>query len=113
RNLSFKTQILEGYLAAEIYPTVFFERYDGLQGKLRPYGVVGVGYYHFNPKAQDVNGQWVALQPLHLEGEGFAEYPDSKNYKLTQMEIPLGVGFKYYIKENMYVGLEVLHRKLF
>jgi len=113
RNLSFKTSILEGYVAAEIYPTVFFERYDGLQGKFRPYGVVGIGAYKFNPKTKDVDGKWVALQPLSLEGQGFPEYPDSKPYKLTQMEIPVGFGFKYFIKENMYVGLEILHRKLF
>jgi len=53
------------------------------------------------------------LQPLHTEGQGFPEYPDRKEYKLTQMEIPMGFGFKYYLKENMFIGLEVLHRKLF
>ena len=113
RNLSFKSSILEGYIAAEIYPTVFFERYDGLAGKLRPYGVIGIGIYHFNPKAKDIDGSWVELHPLHLEGQGFAEYPTRKEYKLTQMEIPMGFGFKYYLKENMYIGLEILHRKLF
>src|SRR5215467_5487740 len=39
RNLSFRTNLLEGYLAGEFYPSVFLERYDGLKGKLRPYGV--------------------------------------------------------------------------
>ncbi|MBS1656340.1 MAG: hypothetical protein JSU05_15915, partial [Bacteroidetes bacterium] len=34
-------------------------------------------------------------------------------YSLTQFEVPMGFGFKYYLKENMFVGLEVLHRKLF
>jgi hypothetical protein len=53
------------------------------------------------------------LQPLHLEGQGMAEYPDRKNYKLTQTEIPMGFGAKYYVKENFYVGMEVLHRKTF
>ncbi len=113
RNLSFKTSVLEAYIAAEVYPTVFFERYEGTQGKLRPYGLIGVGVMKFNPKAKDVDGQWVALQPLRLEGQGMAEYPSRKEYKLLQKEIPMGVGFKYYIKENMYVGLELLHRKLF
>lgn len=113
RNLNFKSKLLEGYLAAEIYPTVFLEKYDGLAGKIRPYGVIGVGMYHFNPQTQDKNGNWVALQPLHTEGQGFPEYPDRKVYKLTQMEIPMGLGFKYYLKENMFIGLEVLHRKLF
>lgn len=113
RNLSFKSSITEIYTAAEIYPTVFFEQYDGLQGKLRPYGVIGIGAFRFNPKAQDVNGQWVNLKPLRLEGQGMAEYPDRKEYKLVQAEIPMGLGVKYYVKENMYVGLEVLHRQTF
>ena len=113
RNLNFTTRLWEGYVAAEFYPSVFLERYEDLKGKLRPYGVIGVGVYHFNPKTQDKNGNWVALQPLHTEGQGFPEYPDRKEYKLTQMELPIGFGFKYYLKENMFIGLEVLHRKLF
>jgi len=113
RNLNFKTNLAEAYIASEFYPTVFLEKYDGLAGKLRPYGIIGVGIYHFNPKTQDNAGNWVALQPLHTEGEGFAEYPNRKVYKLTQLEIPMGFGFKYYVKENMFIGLEVLHRKLF
>jgi hypothetical protein len=117
RNLQFRTSIIEGYAALEISPTVFFERYDGLKGKLRPYGLVGVGVFHFNPKGQyiapDGSRKWVALQPLHLEGQGFAEYPDRKPYSLTQLEIPMGFGFKYYLKENMFIGVEILHRQTF
>ena len=110
RNLSFKSSVLEGYLAAEIYPTVFLEQYDGLQGKLRPYGLIGIGAYKFNPKTK-LNGQWVELHPLRTEGQGLID--GKKEYKLTQMEVPMGFGFKYYIKENMYIGAEVLHRQLF
>lgn len=117
RNLQFRSSILEAYVAAEIYPTVFFEQYDGLQGKLRPYGVIGIGMFKYNPKGEyfDDNGnsRWVELQPLHLEGQGMAEYPDRKDYKLTATEIPMGFGAKYYVKENFYVGMEVLHRKTF
>lgn len=65
-----------------------------------------------NPKAQ-LNNEWVALQPLRLEGQGMAEYPDSKPYSLIQQEVPMGFGFKYYLKENMYVGMEILHRQMF
>ncbi|MER3498936.1 MAG: hypothetical protein C4308_10045 [Chitinophagaceae bacterium] len=113
RNLNFKSTILEAYVAMEFYPSVFIEQYDGLQGKIRPYGIIGVGGFHFNPKAKDDNGNWVELQPLRLEGQGFAEYPDRKPYKLTQLEVPMGFGVKYFIRENMFVGFEVLHRKLF
>lgn len=117
RNLQFRSSILEAYAGMELYPTVFLEQYDGLRGKLRPYGVIGIGVFKFNPKGEyfDDNGnsRWVELQPLHLEGQGMAEYPTRKNYKLTQTEIPMGLGAKYYLTENFYLGAEVLHRKTF
>lgn len=113
RNLSFQSKISEAYAAIEIYPTIFLERYDGLKGKLRPYILGGLGIFHFDPETKDVNGSWVKTAPLRLEGQGFPEYPDSKPYKLTQKNVLAGVGFKYYIKENAYIGFEILHRKLF
>lgn len=113
RNLHFRSKLSEAYAAIEIYPTYFLEKYDGLQGKIRPYVLGGLGIYHFNPEAKDVDGQWVKLAPLHLEGQGFAEYPDSKPYKLTQINALMGFGFKYYFKENAYIGMEILHRTLF
>ncbi|HWC53923.1 MAG TPA: hypothetical protein VG676_10095 [Chitinophagaceae bacterium] len=117
RNLDFRSKLSEAYVAAELYPTVFLEKYDGLLHKIRPYGVFGIGFFHFNPQgiyiAPNGSRSWVDLKPLRLEGQGMAEYPDRKPYSLTQMEIPMGFGVKYYIKENMYVGFEVLHRKTF
>ncbi|MES1197844.1 MAG: hypothetical protein ABUL41_01045 [Chitinophagaceae bacterium] len=117
RNLAFKSNIIEGYLAAEIYPTVIIENYSGLQFKLRPYGVAGIGIFHFNPKAPyyppNGNTDWVELKPLHLEGQGFPEYPKKKEYSLTQGEFLMGAGFKYYVTESMFIGMEILHRKTF
>ncbi|MGZ3837585.1 MAG: hypothetical protein ACXVMS_08030 [Flavisolibacter sp.] len=117
RNLQFQSPLWEVYGAVEIYPTVFMEQYDGLQGKLRPYGVLGFGAFKFNPKgkyyAPDGSASWVDLRPLRLEGQGMAEYPDRKEYKLTSWEIPIGAGFKYYVKDNFFVGMEVMHRKSF
>jgi hypothetical protein len=115
RNLHFRSQLIEGYAGLELYPTAIFEGLGGLQHKLRPYGIIGVGLFHFNPQAQykDHNGEprWVDLQPLHTEGQGMAEYPDRTDYKLTQVEIPVGGGIKYYLKDNMYVGFEIMHRR--
>ncbi len=117
RNLYFKSNITEAYAALELYPTVFLEQYDGLQGKLRPYGLIGIGAFHFNPKGYYIGGNGqktlVDLKPLRLEGQGMAEYPEKKEYSLTQLEVPMGFGFKYYVKESLYVGLEILHRKTF
>jgi hypothetical protein len=117
RNLQFRSNVWEAYAAVEIYPTVFFEQYDGLAGKLRPYGLIGFGAFKFNPQGlyYDASGKstWVNLQPLHTEGQGFKEYPDRKEYKLWSYEIPIGIGLKYYVKENFYIGTEVVHRKSF
>lgn len=117
RNLQFRSPLWEVYGAIEVYPTVFIERYDGLFGKIRPYGVLGFGAFKFNPQGRYYNpngtSTWVDLKPLHLEGQGMAEYPDRKEYKLSSWEIPMGVGVKYYIKENFFVGMEIMHRKSF
>lgn len=117
RNLKFKSNLNEAYAALEIYPTVWFEEYEGLEHKLRPYGVLGVGMFHFNPKGEytDPAGKksWVELKPLRLEGQGMAEYPKRSEYPLTQMNVVMGGGFKYYLNDQFYVGFEVLLRKTF
>ena len=118
RHLDFKSVILEGTLTAEVYPTVFLEdEPDDVTGRLRPYGLLGLGVYHFNPQGSYTdpvtgNTSWVDLQPLHTEGEGFGPgYPP--NYKLTQLNIPMGAGIKYFFSENLNVSFEIIHRKLF
>lgn len=117
RNLGFRSEIQEGYIAAEIYPTVMLESYMGLQSKFRPYGVAGIGIFHFNPEAPYITiygtRDWTPLKPLHLEGQGFPEYPNRKEYSLIQKEILLGAGFKFYITDALYLGFEILHRKTF
>jgi hypothetical protein len=117
RNLKFESKLSEAYAAIELYPTVFFEQYEGLAHKLRPYVVGGAGIFHFNPKGEYIEPggakRMVELKPLRLEGQGMAEYPDRKEYSLTQMELLLGGGLKYYLSDGMYVGFEILHRKTF
>lgn len=115
RKLSFRSNYQEAILVAEIYPTVFLEEdpSDSYR-RLRPYGVIGVGVFHFNPQAQDPQtGQWVSLQPLRTEGQGMPNYPDRKPYKLIQMNVPMGIGLKYFASDNVSLGLEVVHRKTF
>lgn len=115
RNLNFRSSLFEGIFVAEIFPTVFFEEdASEVYHKLRPYGIIGVGAFHFNPQGYDVaTGQWVDLKPLHLEGQGFSEYPDRKDFNLWQLNIPMGVGLKYWVSENLSLAVEVLHRKTF
>ena len=43
RNLDFKTTVLEGYLAVEIFPTMLLNRQTEYEPRFRPYGLVGIG----------------------------------------------------------------------
>ncbi len=54
---------------------------------------------------------WVFLQPLHTEGEGIVA--GVNNYPLTQINIPMGFGLKYYVSEKVNLGVEFLYRKTF
>lgn len=114
RNLNMKTSITELFVVAEVFPTVFFEQDpDDNYHKLRPYGVIGIGGFRMNPKGQDpLTGNWVALKPLHTEGQGFQE-TGRKEYSLLQMNIPMGIGIRYYVSETFNISLEVIHRKTF
>jgi hypothetical protein len=117
RNLDFKSTVLEGYLALELYPTMMLRRDKEYEPKLRPYGLIGIGAFHFNPKGSltDAAGNktWYELHPLRLEGQGMSEYPGSKPYKLTQINIPIGAGLKYFASERINLSTELLYRKTF
>jgi hypothetical protein len=119
RNLDFRTKVLEGYVGLEIYPlSLLRKKYeDDVEPKFRPYFMAGVGVFNFNPQGSltDASGNksWYNLHPLHTEGQGFAAYPNSKPYKLTQMHVPLAVGFKFFASERINIGTELLYRKTF
>lgn len=112
RNLSFKSPVRDVQLALELHP-LFLKYYDENKAPFwSPYLVAGIGLFNFNPQAQ-LNGQWYDLQPLRTEGQGFAEYPGKKQYKRTQLNIPLGIGLRYEIKTNLFIRAELVHRVLF
>ncbi len=113
RNLSFRSSIEEIALVAEFHPFYIFGDYDEdhYPPSVSPYVVAGIGYFHFNPQAK-LNGQYVDLQPLHTEGEGFAEYPKVKNYKLSQFNFPLGIGARYDVSPIINLRAEIVTRFL-
>lgn len=118
RNLDFKSALSEAYVAMEFHPWFWQNRNNEFfYGKFSPYVLAGIGICHFNPQGSvtNANGEktWYYLKPLHTEGQGMAEYPDRKNYSLTQINVPLGGGLKYFLSERTNISLEVLHRKSF
>ncbi|MEO7048387.1 MAG: hypothetical protein ABI091_24020 [Ferruginibacter sp.] len=114
RNLNFRSTIKEVSVMAELHPLYIFIDWtsrDDDPPKLSPYLLGGVGYFSFNPQTQ-LGNRWVDLQPLSTEGEGFAEYPDRKVYKLQQVNFPVGVGAKYEISPFLNLRAEFLYRIL-
>jgi len=103
RNLSFRSNIHELALLGEFNPI-------GSDKKFYPYLYGGVALFKFNPETV-YQGQLVELQPLGTEGQGIGGFEDK--YKLTQISIPLGVGFKFRMTDRINLGLELGLRKTF
>jgi opacity protein-like surface antigen len=112
RNLSFKSTVYEVMLAVEIHPRFFkkFDKKDRLP-RLSPYLMGGIGYFSFKPKAK-LNGEWIELQPLSTEGQGFGEYPNRKEYRLKQLNFPVGIGVKYKLSPLFNFSAECVYRIL-
>ena len=113
RNLSFKSKITDFILGVEIHPLYIMNRKDEDKEPplFSPYLFAGVGFFSFKPQAK-LGSKWVDLQPLSTEGQGFAEYPDRKPYKLNQLNIPIGLGVKYDIGTSFSLRAEFIYRKL-
>lgn len=113
RNLSFKSKISEISLQAEFHPLFIFVDWAGLDReppRMSPYITAGVGYFSFNPQAQNRDGNWVDLQPLSTEGQGFKSYPERTPYKLSQISFPIGLGFRYELGGSFNLRAEIIHR---
>lgn len=113
RNLSFKSKITDFMLGFEVHPLYILNSNDEDKEPplFSPYLLAGVGFFSFKPQAK-LGNKWVDLQPLSTEGQGFAEYPDRKPYKLNSINIPLGIGVKYDLGSTLNLKAEFVYRKL-
>ncbi len=113
RNLSFRSKITDFMLGFEVHPLYILNRNkeDKEPPMLSPYLLAGVGFFSFKPQAQ-LGNKWVDLQPLSTEGQGFAEYPNRKPYKLNQINFPFGLGVKYDLSSNLNLKAEFVYRAL-
>ncbi len=107
RNTNFRSSISEIALVGEFHPLAV--SYLKPPPRLSPYVAAGIGYFTFNPQT-NYKGNWIDLKPLRTEGQGFAEYPDRKEYKLASISLPLGAGLKYELSPFFTVRGEVLFR---
>ena len=78
-----------------------------------PYVYTGISIFHFNPQAENENGEWVNLQELGTEGQGTTSFPDKEKYSLIQYAIAIGGGFKIAVNPSFNIILEYGVRKTF
>ena len=113
RNLSFRSALGEGAVMAEFS----FRPYGrgSTESAWTPYIFGGLGFFRFNPEASytDSEGQtqWIALQPLHTEGQATSAHPERKVYSLTQLTLPFGIGVRWRLGKTLSVTAEYGFRK--
>lgn len=110
RNLSFRTPIREIAIIGELHPLNL--QYHEVPAPISPYIALGMGWFSFNPQA-NLNGNWVDLQPLRTEGQGFAQRPGTRPYRLSQANIIGGFGVKYELSQLVTARAEFLFRYTF
>jgi opacity protein-like surface antigen len=105
RNLSFETKLFEFALQGQ------YDLFSLYEKRFTPYAMAGVAAFHFNPYVFYSGKEKTYLQPLGTEGQGMEGY--DKKYNRLQFAIPVGVGVKYAISDNITLGLEGHFRKTF
>jgi len=115
RNLNFKSSIAEVALMGEFNLFNFGYHSQNLKERnyidFAPYFSTGIAIFRFNPQAEYL-GQWMDLQPLGTEGQGSSLNPNPK-YSLTQIAIPVNIGLKFHLKDNLVCAFEIGWRKTF
>jgi hypothetical protein len=115
RNLSFRSSIAEAGISGELYPLpIIFKSWGQNLGRFNPYFVIGFNFFRFNPRSLylDKTGalMWVDLKPLRTEGQGMPIPNAPKEYSLTSTAIPIGVGIRFNLSQNMSLAVEWINR---
>jgi len=132
RNLSFRSHVWEfgtqfeyAFLKEKENPRYSFSSLKAMRN-ISMFAILGGGVLYYNPKTK-LDGKWIALRPLHTEGQGQESFyyqppmidgivPDSvkvtpdSEYKKIAFQITLGLGVKYNISRRWAIGMEITNR---
>lgn len=111
RNLHFMSKLRETALLLKWAPVVFSTR-NGSGGAGQLYVELGMGLFHFSPSAFE-GGHFIALGPLHTEGQYLSDGKKFTRNPLTQINLPLGLGLQLDCNARWQLSLEVQYRILF
>lgn len=109
RNLSFESDIVELGVQSEFNFTRFFTGESG--HRFAPYLTGGICAFYYNPYAM-LGGSKYYLRKMGTEGQNLDQYKDRK-YGTVSAAIPVGIGFKYWIKPGFNLGFEIADRLTF
>lgn len=110
RNLHFRSNIADVTMMLEW--NILPYKIGHYKHKFTPYIGFGIAGVYYNPKAE-LDGQWVALQPLGTEGQGLREYPDRTKYAKMAFSVPVALGFKLNLGRSWAIGGEFQYRHTF
>lgn len=106
RYLNFESSITEIGTQFEIN---FMDYFIGsVRHRITPFVFGGVGIFLFKPIGV-IDGTKYELKPLATEGQGLAGRP--KEYKLTSVSFPFGLGAKFSLNQYVGIGIEWGMRK--
>ena len=111
RNLSFNTDIIEFAVHGDFN---FFKYVPGdPEFAFTPYVSIGLGIFSYNPYAY-LNNKKIFLRPLGTEGQNIkyigADGKVRKPYGSTALCIPIGLGIKYSVNNNMNLSFQIAQR---
>tara|TARA_B100000508_G_scaffold137355_1_gene131580 strand:- start:100126 stop:100959 length:834 start_codon:yes stop_codon:yes gene_type:complete len=109
RNLSFQSDIYE--LTGGIEFNYKNYKLGNSDHFFSPYLFIDIGVFRMNPTTE-YNGEQIELQPIGTEGQG-SSLSEKDQYNLTQLVVPLGVGFKINLGQRAAVSFEYGIRKTF
>jgi hypothetical protein len=115
RNLHFRNDIIEFSIVGryDVFPN-----YDNAARRtsFTPYIYAGIAPFYHSPEAKvseqsqlDQAGQWVALQPLGLEGQNSDRY-ETDPYSRIAFAIPAGIGFRMTLAGTLDLEIEFGYR---
>lgn len=114
RNQDARANIWEGTLGLEFMPLRLNSESRTAAKAMQPYITAGAGAFHFRPQTSIIHPltgrkEWVWTKELRLEGEGI-EGSGAVQTNLWQVCVPLGLGIRWDIGDNMGLGVEYLYR---
>ena len=105
RNLNFRSDIYEFYIAPEIH---FFTSSTFNRG-IHPYVYGGLAIFQHNPQGRYENA-WIDLQPLGTEGQETNYLSHRSKYSLTQVGLPFGFGMEFDLGNFIFLSVEFGYR---